>query len=256
MLAKLARGIVDVGDSVIDDIDSPPDSDSAAVPMLNFESSYTFVESRTQNYVGNLLEDFLSFDLYALAGIHQDMKSAGIFSFAVIGTSLSADVWQDPYQTGVKRKDTERSGSGYRVSWERLFNSGLATQFSSKKIDIDDERNGKGLGLSQDERGLLNRNGDLNQLELGYEFQLSGGRHILTPSLVYHDAAMDVGAMAHDGCGASLNYIYLHSDRWRWVFNLGYRNCEYDGVNPVYGVKDDADNYGASATVFYSAPFG
>jgi len=256
MLARLAQGIIDVGDKVIDDINSSPDSDSAAVPMLNFELSYTFAETRTQLYIGNLLEDFLTFDLSALAGIRQDAGTAGIFGFALIGTSLSADVWEDPYQADVKRRDTERTGEGYRFSWERIFDSGFALQYSSKSIDIDNERSGQGLGLSTAERNLLNRNGDLNRLELGYEFNLSGRRHIVTPALVFRDADIDGDAMAHDGYGASLNYVFSQSQQWRWVFNVAYRKFDYDKGNPVYGQRDDAANFGASATVFVSQPFG
>ncbi len=256
MLAGLANGIIDVGDKVIDDITSSPDSESAAVPMLNFELSYTFAESRTQLYVGNLLEDFLTFDLSALAGIRQSAGSAGIFGLALIGTSLSADVWEDPYQTGVKRGDTERTGEGYRFSWERIFNSGFAFQYSSRSIDIDKERSGQGLGLSPAERNLLNRNGDLNRLEFGYEFNFSDGRHIMTPALIYRDADIDGDAMAHDGYGASLNYVFSQSRQWRWVFNVAYQKLDYDTRNPVYGERDDAANFGATATVFYSQPFG
>jgi hypothetical protein len=256
LLAGLARGIVDVGDAVTDDINGSPGSDSAAVPMLNFELSYTFAESRTQLYLGNLLEDFLTFDLSGMAGIRQDVGGAGIFGLALVNTSLSADVWEDPYQTGVKRDDTERTWKGYRASWERIFDSGLELQYSSKKIDIDNERSGEGLGLSAAERSLLDRNGDLNRLEAGYEFRLAEGRQILTPKLVYRDADLDGGAMANDGYGATLNYIYVQDKRWRWVFNLAYQNFEFDKINPVYGMQDEADNYGVSATVFYSEPFG
>ncbi|MFV8817120.1 DUF2860 family protein [Haliea sp. E17] len=256
MIAKLARGIVDVGDAVTDDISGEPDNESAVVPMLNFELSYTFASTRTQIYAGNLLEDFLTFDLSALAGVRQDAGGAGIFGLALVSTSLAADVWEDPYQTDVKRRDTERTGEGYRLTWERMFGSGFEMEYSSKSIDIDNERSGQGLGLSTGQRKLLDRNGDLNQFKVSYEAKLGEGRHILTPSLEFREADLDGGAMASDGYGASLNYIYLHNPRWRWVFNVAYQDMEYDRSNPVYGERDDAQRFGASATVFYSAPFG
>ncbi len=255
MLAKLAHGIVDIGDAGTDDITSSPDGEGAVVPMLNFELSYTFASTRTQVYAGNLLEDFLTFDLSALAGVRQDTGTAGILGLALVSTSLAAEVWEDPYQTGVKRQDTERTGEGYRLSWERIFGSGFALDYSSKSIDIDKERSGQGLGLSTGERKLLDRNGDLNQLQASYETKL-GAQHILTPALSYREADTDGGAMANDGYGASLNYIYLHNPRWRWVFNVAYQEMEFDKRNPVYGERDEAERYGASVTLFYSAPFG
>lgn len=256
LLAKAANGIVDVGDPVIDDIESAPDGESAFIPTFNFELSYTFESSRTQLYVGNLLEDFLTFDLSALAGIRQEVSNVGVVGLALVSTSLSTDVWEDPYQSGVKRQDTERTAEGYRVNWGRVFDSGLELEYSSKSIDIDRERSGEGLGLSDAQRRLLNRNGDLNRLQLSYEFQLEGGRHIVTPGLVYRDSDRDGDAMANDGYGATLNYIYRHDERWRWVFNASWQTLDYSEVNPVYDARDDADNYGFSATVFYSAPFG
>ena len=256
LLSKAANGIVDVGDPTIDDINSSPDGETAAIPSLNFELSYTFEDSRTQFYVGNLLEDFLTFDLSAEAGVRQGVRGVGVFGLAFVSSSLAADVWKDPYQAGVKRKDTERTAQGYRISWDRILDSGLAVKYSSKSLDIDDERSGEGLGLSASERSLLDRNGDINRLEVGYELSLSDQRHILTPALVYRDNDRDGDAMASEGYGATLNYIYSQNERWRWVFNVAYQSIEYDEVNPVYGVEDEADQYGVTATAFYSNPFG
>ena len=118
------------------------------------------------------------------------------------------------------------------------------------------QRSGQGLGFGTAEQGLLDRNGDLNRLEVGYEFRLAGDRQILTPKAVYRDADLDGRAMANDGYGASLNYIFLQDQRLRWVFNVAYQTHDYDKVNPVYGQRDDANQYGISATAFYSAPFG
>ncbi|WP_167854798.1 DUF2860 family protein [Mangrovimicrobium sediminis] len=256
LLAGLASGIVDVGDAYTDDIDSSPDSDSAVIPMLNFELSYTFAETRTQLYLGNLLEDFLTFDLSALAGVRQDIGGAGILGAALVNTSLSADVWEDPYQLNEKRKDTESSSLGYRISWDRIFNTGLTLQYTSKSVEIDTERSGEALGFSKQQRDLLDRNGDLHNLQVSYEFHLASSRHILTPRLHYRDADLDGGAMANDGYGYSLNYIYTHNQRWRWVFNGLYQNFDYGRINPVYGSRDSAERYGISTTAFYTAPFG
>ncbi len=255
MISKLARGIVDVGDPVTSDINSSPSSETAVIPSANFELSYTFAGTRTQVYLGNLLEDFLTFDLTTRAGVRQAIGGAGILGLAYVRTSLAADVWQDPYQTDVKRKDTERTGQGYRVSWEQMFGSGLAVDYASTEIDIDNERSGLGLGLATGERKLLDRNGDQNQFRVSYEFNLAEGKHILTPTLIYREADLDGRAMANDGYGAGFNYIYIHNPRWRWVFNAAYQDMGYDRPNPVYGEKDSAERYGASATVFYSAPF-
>ena len=102
----------------------------------------------------------------------------------------------------------------------------------------------------------MDRNGDLNRFQVGYELFRDNRRHIVTPGIFYRDAELDGGAMANDGLGVNLNYIYLHSERWRWVFNLTYQDMEFDETNPIFGQEDDAQRFGASAAVFYAAPFG
>lgn len=167
VLASLAEGLVDTSDPLIDDVNEAPGDEAGVIPQVNFELSYTFEESRTQVYLGNLLEDFLTFDLSALAGIRQEVGKAGIVGLALVNTSLATEVWSDPYLTGSDREETDRIASGYRLTWDRVFGSGLELEYSSKEIDIDDERSGVGLGLSPVEQALLDRNGDLNRLEIG-----------------------------------------------------------------------------------------
>ncbi|MEE4659937.1 MAG: DUF2860 family protein, partial [Halieaceae bacterium] len=216
----------------------------------------TFAESRTQIYVGNLLEDFLTLDLSARAGVRQDIGNLGIIGAAYVRTSAATEVWSDPYAVGVKRDETELVAEGVRLNWDRVLNTGLEVAFTSKSLELDRERSGLSQNLSPADVGLLDRNGDLHRLELGYEFLRDNKQHILTPGIFYRDADLDGDAMANDGIGVNLNYIYLHNARWRWVFNLTYQDMEYDTVNPLFGEQDDAQRFGASAGVFYSAPFG
>lgn len=256
LIASLANGFADTSDEIVDSLDESPDEETTGIPTVNFEFSYTFAEARTQVYVGNLLEDFLTLDLSARAGIRQEVGRLGILGAAYLRTSASTDVWSDPYAVGVRRQDTEYFAEGIRLNWDRVLGSGLEIAFTSKSLDVDNERSGQSLGLGPAEAGLLDRNGDLRRLDLGYELLRDNKRHILTPGIFYRDADLDGNAMANDGYGFNLNYIYLHSERWRWVFNFSYQDMEYDAINPVFGQQDDAERLGASATAFYASPFG
>lgn len=257
MLASIINGKVDVGDKKIDNLaDSPDSSEGGAIPAVNFELSYTFASTRTQIHIGNLLENYLSMEMNTLAGIRQDIGNAGNIGAAYTTTSVDTQVWSDPYLTDAKRKDTDRTAQGFNVYWQQIMSSGLELKYSANEIDIDKERSGESLALTTAQRKLLDRNGDVYRYTMSYEFASDDNRHIVTPAIAYVDHDLDGEAMAHDGGVASLNYLYKHDDRWRYVFNATYGDFDYEKTNPIYGNKDSRTNYGISATAFYAEPFG
>ncbi|NVK40300.1 MAG: DUF2860 family protein [Oceanospirillaceae bacterium] len=257
VLANIAAlGDIDLGPEKIDSLNSSPDDESGVLPMVNFELSYTFAESRTQLYLGNLLEDFLRFDLNSVAGVRQGIGDAGIIGASLRRTSVVTEVWQDPYLTGVKRKRTDRDVSGANIYWQQIFGTGLELEYTSSEVDIDRERSGEALGLSAAERRLLDRNGDINRFDVRYEFSSDDKRHIVTPGIRFIDNDLDGGAMSNDGAGLEMLYIYSPNKRWRHVVNFTYADLEYDKTNPVFGKKDETERLGGSWTSFYVEPFG
>ena len=257
MLASIIRGKVDVGDKQIDNLaDSPNNSEGGAIPAFNFELSYTFASTRTQIHFGNLLENYLSMEMNTLAGIRQDIGNAGNIGASVQTTVIDTQVWSDPYLTDAKRKDTDRTAQGFNVYWQQIMSSGLELKYSTSEIDIDKERSGESLALSQAQRKLLDRNGDVNRFTMSYEFASDDDRHIVTPAIAYVDRDLDGEAMANDGGVASLNYIYKYDSHWRYVINASYGDFDYKEANPIYATEDSANSYGISGTVFYSEPFG
>jgi len=257
MLASIMSGKVDVGNKVVDNLsDSADSSEGGAIPTLNFELSYTFASTRTQLHVGNLLEDFLRFDSSTIAGVRQDVGKAGLVGASVQSTSIDTQVWSDPYLTDAKRKDTDRTSKGFRVYWQQIMGSGLELRYSTSEIDIDKERSGQSLALTDAQRKLLDRNGDVDQFLMSYEFSSDNGNHVVTPALTYVDRDLDGNAMANDGGSASLNYLYKHDDRWSYVLNATYGDFDWKEANPIYAEKDSSTNYGVSGTVFYARPFG
>lgn len=257
MLASILNGKVNVGDKDIDNLsDSPDNSEGGAIPSFNFELSYTFGSTRTQVHIGNLLENYLTMEMNTLAGVRQDVGNAGLIGASVQTTSIDTQVWSDPYLTDAKRKDTDRTAQGFNVYWQQIMSSGLELDYSTSEVDIDKERSGESLALSAAQRKMLDRNGDVDRFTMSYEFASADERHVVTPALAYVDRDLDGGAMANDGGSASVNYIYTHNDRWRYVFNASYGDFDYKESNPIYATEDSSENYGVSATVFYSRPFG
>jgi hypothetical protein len=257
MMASIINGKVDVGDKTIKNLaDSPNSSEGGAIPALNFELSYTFGSTRTQLYLGNLLENYLSMEMNTLAGIRQDIGNAGNIGAAFTTTSVDTQVWSDPYLTDAKRKDTDRTAQGFNVYWQQIMRSGLELKYSLNDIDIDKERSGESLALSTAQRKLLDRNGDVYRYTMSYEFASDDKRHIVTPAIAYVDRDLDGEAMANDGGVVSLNYIYQYNNHWSYVVNASYGDFDYKESNPIYGKEDSANSYGISGTVFYKEPFG
>ena len=257
MLASIISGKVDVGNRIVDNLaDDPGSSEGGAVPVLNYELSYTFEETRTQLFLGNLLENYVAFDMSTLAGVRQDIAGAGLIGASLQSTSVDTQVWSDPYLTGARRNDTDRTGQGFRVFWQQFMSSGLEVRYTATEIDIDKERSGESLALSDAQRRLLYRNADVSRFDMLYEFSSSDKRHTVTPALAYVDNGLDGDAMANDGGEVSINYIYKHNDRWRYVLNASYGEYDFDQKNPIYAYEDGSNDYGVSGTVFYTEPFG
>lgn len=257
MLASIVSGKVDIGDKEIGSLnDSPNSSEGGAIPVINFELSYTFGSTGTQLHIGNLLEDYLSMDMTTIAGVRQDVGRAGQVGASYRGTSIVTEVWSDPYLTDAKRKDTDRTNDGYRVYWQQFMSSGLEMRYTYSEIDIDDEASGESLALTPAQRQLLDRQGDIDNFAILYEFRSHNNKHIVEPQLAYIDRDLDGKAMANDGVRASVNYIYQHDDHWRWVLNASYGDYDYKEANPIYDYKDKSNHYGASLSMFYTPAFG
>ncbi|WP_052260699.1 DUF2860 domain-containing protein [Photobacterium gaetbulicola] len=252
-LAKF--GSVDLSNNTLRSINTKPDSEESALPVIAAELAYTFANSRTQIFIGNQLEDYIRFDFSTLAGIRQEIGKAGILGASFLYTPLATEVWADPFLTGIPRTKTDRSANGYRLIWDRMYGTGLELRYSYRDVDIDDERSGVSLGLDNQEQALLNRNGDVHRFTVQYTFTWDSPRHRLVPSFSVIDHQSDGDAMAYDAYSLGANYIYS-INRWRLVTNVYLSELSFDEVHPVYDRKIDSSQLGASFTAFYASPFG
>ncbi len=251
-LAKILGN--DIGDDSINDLGKSPGEQNTSVPAVAFELSYTF-GTGTQIFAGQLLEDYVRFDSSTRAGVRQQLGGAGIMSAALLTTPLKTKVWKDPYQTG-GRKSTPRSASGIRLAWGEIFGTGLEVRYSFRKMEIDDEESGSAinLGLSAAEQRLLQRDADITNFDVRYQFVLSEGSSLML-GVTYKENDADGDAMYYDGYVGNVNWIQK-AGNWRFVTNLSYGQFDADKANPVFGEAADFDQYGASFATFYAAPFG
>ncbi|PSW21477.1 DUF2860 domain-containing protein [Photobacterium sanctipauli] len=246
---------INLGNKSIDSVFDSPKDKSAGIPVIGLEIAYTFAESRTQIFLGNQLEDYLRFDFSTRAGIRQEIGKAGIIGVSYLQTPLATEVWEDPFVENSDRNSTDRTSNGFRLIWDKMYGTGLELSYSQREIDIDDERSGEFLGLMEEEKNALDRNGDSRRFAIKYTFNVDKGKHIISPQFTFIDQDLDGESMAYDGVALNVNYIYSMG-RWHFVSNASIAGLNYDEENPIYDQKADTQRYGASFTAFYGAPFG
>jgi len=252
-LAEIAS--IDLSDDLIYELDSPDDTD-IIIPVFTFNVGYTFSDKKTRVYLGTAVESSLDFSTNSVLAVRHDFDSIGNVELAaLIPSAVPVEVWENPYATNQKRSSTEYTSSGGRITWDKMFGTGLELIASARKIDVDTERSGQGLGLSASEQNLLDREGDVTRVELGYMFMLGGGEHMLRPSAAYIDRDLDGGAMAQDGYELGLSYAYKTSD-FVWMNRAVYQSLDGDKVNPLFNKTNDADVYLLASEVRVPDPFG
>jgi hypothetical protein len=255
-LARLSGVDIDLGDDTITDFGSPDDED-ITLPAVNLNLNYTFSNLKTQVSLGNDLADFLQFDRSTRLSLRHDFDSLGRMQIALLSSAFpKTEVWADPYELNKSRKETERSSTGGRLTWDKILGSHFELQVSSRTIEIDDERSGEDLGLSRAQRKLLDREGDINRVELGYMFIMGEGRNILRPSVAYIDRDLDGDAMSQDGVEVGLTWLYNNKENFRWVNNVVYTSLEGDKKNPIFNEVNDADQVGFASQMFFPTLFG
>lgn len=258
------NNISDAGGNRIDSLADGPDSETNATPVLNFEAAYTFGDTRTQVFAGNLLEDLVRYDTSTLMGLRQELPDKSIVSLAYVFSSIPTSVWEDPYVVNANREETDRTSDGLRIGFDRILKSKFEVEFTWRDITIDKERSGEAqttatpsnpYEITAEQATLLDRNGNLYSGKVTYPFTLKEKRHILIPSLAYTQYDLDGEAMAFDQYGMLLTYVF-NTEKVNFITNLYYGRSDFDETNPIYEKTREDDVYGAAITAFYKKFLG
>ncbi len=253
-LARMTGVDVDLSESRIDEFGSPDDED-VTLPMGGLNLGYTFENRKTRIFFGNDLSDFVQFDQATIISLRHDVDSLGRLQVGLISSAgIRTEVYEDPYQTGVNRRETERTRVGGRFTWDRILGSRFEVQVTAVERELDEERSGEGLGLSDPQRALLDREGDLIRAEVGYLWDLGGG-HFLRPRVAYIDRDLDGDAMAQDGYELGASYVY-RSARLNFVGNAFFQQMEGDAENPIFNDVNDSDALFVTGSLWFPGAFG
>ena len=96
-------------------------SRDTAVPAVNGEVRWT-LGRRNQLFLGTVVEDAVTLDGGVQLGWRKTTDSAGTFQVGALLSSLApVEVYEDPYYTGIKRKETDTYRSGLRCQCAKIF---------------------------------------------------------------------------------------------------------------------------------------
>jgi hypothetical protein len=245
----------DLGNDKINSQGSPDDED-IGLPVGRLKLGYTLQNKKTMLVAGSGQLDPLMGEFAFSFGVRHDFGNIGTMQLVGITTQgASTKVWADPYQLDVKRGDTDSDSGGGIFTWDKLFGSQFEVEATFRDRNVDDEDSGLALGLTQPERDLLDRNGDVNRFEVGYMFELEGGKHALRPYAAYVDYDLDGDAMSQDGFEVGLGYDYTASGAV-WMNEIYYSSLDGDKDNPIFGDTNDADRYSISSSLKFPGAFG
>jgi hypothetical protein len=246
---------IDLSDTTIYDLDSPDDT-KIVVPNFNYNIGYTFDDKKTRIFLATAAEDTVDFTSNTALALRHDFDSIGNVELAGLVPGVAkVEVWENPYLTNQKRRSTELTTSGVRITWDKIFGSNFEFMVNSRKKDVDDERSGQGLGLSAEDQKLLDREGDITFVELGYMFTLGDGKNTFRPSVAYIDYNLDGDAMSQDGYELGISHTYDAGD-FKWLNRALYQSLDGDKVNPIFNKTNNADVYILASELRFPKPFG
>ena len=247
---------IDLSNDKIYNYDSPNNT-TIIIPNFKLALSYLFSNEKTAVTLNNAIESSLDFTSNMKLGLRHDFDNVGNIEVAgLLGNdAVGLKVWEDPYLQGQSREATDYKTSGGMITWDKMFGSDLELIVKTLKVDLDDEQSGQSLGLSSAQRDLLDREGNLNRAELGYQFVVNGGEYVFRPSVAYLDRDLDGDAMAQDGFELGVAMVYSNPS-YSWANKAVYQRLDGDKDNPIFLEKNDADVYMFSSEVTIPEPMG
>ncbi|MCP3999956.1 MAG: DUF2860 domain-containing protein, partial [Gammaproteobacteria bacterium] len=230
------------GDATISSIENKAQSESEALVAPLGNIAYTFGELLNhQIYFGTAREDIAVGTLALQLGYKHELDSGTIVNVSFLPTVMSGKTWQDPYQTGVARIETDETGNAYRLKLEEI----AATRFSldlayaTNEIEID-AYTGSNLA----------RNGYSYYGKGEYRFMLSPTSFV-TPSATYIHHEADGKANSYNSYGADVSWFNIF-DRHNFVLTAGYAKRGYDSASIVFDKKRSDDEFSFFAAYEYA----
>ncbi len=211
-------------------------------PALLLQLNYQ-TPAGTRVYLGNLMDGM---EPGIALGVAQTFKDKSILDVSVYSQFLG-NVWKDPYITGVDREETSVMKYGARLKYNYILGTGIKVHYRYRREDVDQDLIGERLAD-------LKRDGDIHQVDVGYEFRLGQG-HALTPFLSYTRAEMQGEANSYDGYGGKLGY----KKKWTNLaldLSVSGDKKDYRRSDPIFQKKREDRDFKTMAMVSFLNPLG
>lgn len=236
-----------------DRLDNPgaPQTQQETSPLLDTDLRYTFADSRTQLFMGNLVQDAIRYDFTQQLGIRQQLGDKGIIAGSFVFNNTPVKQWQDPFATGISRSTTQQKSRGVRIGWDNIWGSSLDASVTHRQIGLDEEHSGQQYdqihGTHYAE--LLDRNGYENGVELSYLWTLPYNQ-FLEHSLHYQNDSLNGRAASFHSSGVQLTYG-KRATKWSIISNVYVGKRNYAEANPIWGQQADAREVAISGTFLW-----
>ena len=257
-LAEVAG--TDLSDDKLKSIGDPDDK-SVTMPVIGYDLGWTFSGGKTRVFLAaDDAGDTLDFDPATQIGIRYDSDNAGNFQVVGLMSSTMTRVYEDPYQVGSKRGQSEVTSNGGRFTWDKMFGSNFELIASARKIDVDKERSGEqAFSSNAAARKLLERDGDVYRASLSYLYKVND-RHAFRPSIGYVDHDLDGDAMSKKGGLIGLGYSY-ETDGFNLSVMGEYGDFDGDKANPFATAngrrkKNNTEHYSLAGAMEFPGLFG
>lgn len=201
------------------------ESDGLIAPLGNI--AYSFGETGGQQlYLGTTRADIAVGTLAMQLGYKHTLSSGTVVDVSFLPTLISGETWQDPYQLGIPRQETDVSGNAYRLQLNRIGGSSFSLDLAFATTDVDDD-----LTAGTD----LARDADSYYAKGSYRYTLSRTSFV-SPSVTYiqHDA--DGRASRFDAYGADISWFNVLG-RHSLVLTAGFTERRYDSASRLFSKK-------------------
>jgi hypothetical protein len=230
----------------LDDLSSSAKKETSVIPVILPEFTYDVGEEEALKLYFTASPPIDEVGGFALnVGATYSLPQMGILDGSVFFTPFNK-AWENPYETGVNRKETDTSKYGAKIGWNKVMNSNFGINLVYMNDDVDDDIIGQ---LQPD----LERDGAVYAVNMNYSFYPSDGLEI-RPRISFLRGEYEGDANSFNKYKVELEARY-RTGKIMVVPKVYYSHSDFDELNPVFNEERENDSYGLSLLANYMAPF-
>ncbi len=228
------------------DLDSAADKESYVIPLILPSITYDVGETGGLKLYLDTKPPIDEVGGFAInIGGNYLYEDIGILDVNVFFSPFE-EAWENPYVVGVSRTTTSTAKYGAKVAFNRIFGTGLRTNFVYMNDDVDRDVIG-------DLIPELGRDGEVYALNVNYSF-FPSKRLEIRPRAGIRKGFYDGDSNSFTKYKIDLEARYRRG-KLMIIPRIFYSSSEYDEVNPIFNETREDDGYGVSVKGNYIAPF-